>query len=119
MCFSFQDLRHTVCLVENIYGEDLVNYMVVVGKEKAFCKISAMGIKYFLKSSEIFLLFLWIRKSFVKSKISGRILHTLIEPSRSMGPTEALASLRCGGTAVCSYKGQPRNKFLAVHPIYP
>lgn len=29
----------------SIYDGDLINYMAVMGKEKAFCKISAMGIK--------------------------------------------------------------------------
>lgn len=46
-------------------------------------------------------------------------MHTLIEPSRSMSHTDALASLRYGETAVCCYKEQPRNKLVTLPPVYP
>lgn len=46
-------------------------------------------------------------------------MYTLIEPSRSMSHTDALASLRYGGTAVCCYKEQPRNKLVTLPPIDP
>lgn len=46
-------------------------------------------------------------------------MHTIIEPSRSMSHTDALASLRHGGTAVCCYKEQPKNKLVTLPPIDP